>query len=93
MAMMMPMPAESFEFLLDKSFDLMSYKPSMGIDTLGIASQNAPINPTASPRFVQALLNKGVQLNSHHVELLQRIVIERIDIHADIVKLSPDLGI
>ena len=93
MAMMMPMPAESFEFLLDKSFDLMSYKPSMGIDTLGIAIVNAPINPTASPRFVQALLNKGVQLNSHHVELLQRIAIERPDIHADIVKLSPDLGI
>ena len=29
MAMMMPMPAESFEFLLDKPFDLMSYKSSL----------------------------------------------------------------
>lgn len=92
MAMMMPMPAESFEFLLDKSFDLMSYKPSMGIDTLGIAIVNAPINQTASPRIVQSLLTKGAELNSHHIELLQRLSKDRPDIHTKIVKLLPVLG-
>lgn len=92
MAMMMPMPAESFEFLLDKPFDLMSYKSSMGIDTLGIAIVNAPINPTASPRIVQSLLTKGAELNSHHIELLQRLSKDRPEIHTNIVNLLPVLG-
>lgn len=92
MAMMMPMPAESFEFLLDKPFDLMSYKSSMGIDTLGIAIVNAPINPTASPRIIQSLLIKGAELNSHHIELLQRLSKDRPEIHTNIVNLLPVLG-
>lgn len=93
MALMIPMPEESFEFLLEKSFDLHSYKSSLGIDTLGIAIVNAPINRKVAPFVIQSLLNKGVQVNTHHEQLLQKLAQDNPLIHAEILKSCPSLGI
>lgn len=76
MALLSPLPMESFNFLLDRTEDISKFKPEMKLDTLAITLLAAEVNQELSPVFVDAIMKKdGVKITEQHrkiIDVLQK---------------------
>lgn len=90
-ALMTPVSPLAFDYILEHTENITSFKNDLGVDTLGIAIINANMHSTFITKYISKLLQQGVEINEQHLQLMRGLKLESNETFTEIIAGIPHL--